>query len=71
MKYCKRCVLPDTKPGLVFDDKGVCSACRFVEIKKKIDWNQRTNDLIKICNEAKKLKKTYDCIVPGSGGKCQ
>ena len=69
MKYCKRCVLPDTKPGLVFDDKGVCSACRFVEIKKKIDWNQRTNDLIKICNEAKKLKKTYDCIVPVSGGK--
>ena len=34
MRYCKRCVLPDTKPGIIFDKEGVCSACRYVESKK-------------------------------------
>lgn len=69
MKYCKRCVLPDTKPGLIFDKDGICSACRFVEIKKDINWKSRIKDLEKICIEAKNRKKTYDCIVPVSGGK--
>ena len=28
MKYCKTCLYPDTKPDLLFDEDGVCSACR-------------------------------------------
>ena len=28
MKYCKRCVQPDTRPHVKFDDDGVCYACR-------------------------------------------
>ena len=27
MKYCKKCLYPDTKPQLIFDENGVCSAC--------------------------------------------
>jgi N-acetyl sugar amidotransferase len=69
MKYCKKCVLPDTKPGLKFDSQGVCSACRFAEIKKTINWSARTEQLVAICNKAKSLNKEYDCIVPVSGGK--
>lgn len=69
MKYCIKCVLPDTKPGLIFDSEGVCSACRFAEIKKTINWEERTVKLKEICERAKKLNKEYDCIVPVSGGK--
>ena len=38
MRYCKRCVLPDTKPGIVIDEYGICNVCRHVEAKKTIDW---------------------------------
>jgi len=57
MKYCKKCVLPDTKPGLNFDSDGICSACRFAVIKKSINWEERTIKLKEICERAKKFKK--------------
>ncbi len=28
MKFCKKCVMLDTKPDLHFDEKGVCYSCR-------------------------------------------
>ena len=28
MSICSRCVLPDTFPGISFDDQGVCNYCR-------------------------------------------
>ena len=40
MRYCKSCVLPDTKPGIFFDSQGVCSACRYVESKKSIEIDE-------------------------------
>jgi hypothetical protein len=27
-KFCSRCVLPDTFPGILFDERGVCQHCR-------------------------------------------
>ncbi len=69
MRYCKKCILPDTKPGLKFDENGICSACRFAEIKKTINWKERHENLITICEKAKSLNREYDCIVPVSGGK--
>ena len=70
MKYCKNCVLPNTKPGLFFDESGVCSACISVKRKEKIDWEQRKRDLKEICETIKrKNRHDYDCIVPVSGGK--
>ena len=29
--------MPDTKPGVVLDNKGLCNACRSVEKKNQID----------------------------------
>ena len=70
MRYCKRCVLPDTKPGVVFDEEGICSACRSVERKHKIDWSARADKLRKICDDIRGTNGNgYDCIVPVSGGK--
>lgn len=70
MRYCKRCVMPDTKPDIHFDEQGICNACRSFEKRKEIDWNARQEQLIEILNRYKsKNGKKWDCIVPVSGGK--
>ena len=70
MRFCKRCILPDTKPGVRFDEAGVCSACRSVELKHKIDWDARAAKLSEICDEIRgRNGNGYDCVVPVSGGK--
>jgi N-acetyl sugar amidotransferase len=70
MKYCKRCILPDTKPGLSFDNEGICNACRNFEKRAEIDWNHREIELISILNKYRSQDgNNYDCIIPVSGGK--
>ena len=70
MKYCKKCVLPDVRPGIKLNKYGVCSGCIGHETKKnQINWNKRYRDLLKIFGKVKKKSTTYDCIVPVSGGK--
>jgi len=69
MKYCTKCLYPDTKPDLSFNEEGVCSACTAYEAREGIDWGKRQKEFQELCEEAKKKKKTYDCIVPVSGGK--
>lgn len=39
MRYCKKCTMPDTRPGITFDAEGVCSACRHYENRKNVDWD--------------------------------
>jgi N-acetyl sugar amidotransferase len=48
---------------------GICDACRFNEIKKKINWHHREKELLKLLNKHRSSNRNYDCIVPGSGGK--
>lgn len=70
MKYCKKCVQPDTRPGIYFNEDGVCGACLYEEEKEKIDWNARIKELQDIAEWAKKTTKgTYDCAIGISGGK--
>lgn len=70
MNYCTRCVLPSTKPGLVLDAEGVCSACRSVERKHLIDWDQRAARLREIADKIRGSNGNgYECVVPVSGGK--
>ena len=28
MRYCKKCVMPDTRPGITFNEAGICSGCQ-------------------------------------------
>ena len=69
MKYCTKCVLPETHETVKFDTEGVCNVCRQAEQKHgNIDWDTRGRMLDKIV-ETYKNKGEYDCIVPFSGGK--
>lgn len=69
IKYCKRCTISNQRPRISFDEEGVCSACRYAEQKEKINWLDRENELIDLCNQHRKNNGGYDVIVPCSGGK--
>lgn len=68
--YCRRCVMPSTKPDLQLDGEGICNACRNYERRKEINWENRKSELIKILKKYQNSDgNNWDCIVPVSGGK--
>ena len=70
LKYCKKCLIPDSKPDILFDQEGVCNACRNFENREIVNWDDRKNELTLIFEKYKsKNKSNWDCIVPVSGGK--
>ena len=70
IRLCTRCIYPDTKPDLFFDEEGVCSACRSFESRAAVDWVERRAELEKLIARHRSADgRNYDCIVPVSGGK--
>ena len=69
MKYCKNCIMPDTRPDQIFDNNGICNACLSFNKNNEINWSERENELNKIIDEAKKRSSCWDCVIPSSGGK--
>jgi len=70
MKVCKKCIQPDTRPGIQFDSEGICPPCRFAEAHARIDWAKRRQELEKLADFGRKHNVSgYDCIVSVSGGK--
>jgi N-acetyl sugar amidotransferase len=82
--FCKKCCYSNQRPSstkefkhtkdskketLVFDEEGVCDACRFAEKKNAINWQEREEHLLELLSRHRKSDGSYDCIVPGSGGK--
>lgn len=83
--YCKKCVVSNQRPNssieysntreakkatINFDEAGVCDACNFAERKRHgIDWVDRERQLRELCDKHRRNDGSYDCIVPGSGGK--
>jgi len=70
MKICTRCILPETFPGIQFDNDGVCNHCRsFKGIKElKEDKKKYEQKFIKLLEKYRRTDY-YDCIVAYSGGK--
>ncbi len=65
MRRCTRCILPETFPGIHFDEEGVCNYCReYTPISVK-GHNALEDALEKFRGKGKQ----YDCIVPVSGGR--
>jgi len=70
MKFCTNCVMPETKPDLHFNDKGVCAACQSYMNRKAVDWDQRYKELAALLEKYRSRdNSTWDCVVPVSGGK--
>lgn len=83
--FCKKCVISNQRPNsaveydhikeskkktIQFDENGVCDACNFAEKKhNQIDWDERERNLRELLDKHRSKDGSYDCIVPGSGGK--
>ena len=45
--YCKKCLMPNTRPRIEFDQGGVCNACRHAEDKwNSVYWDKRKEEFI-------------------------
>ena len=70
VRYCRKCVISNQRPRIQFDDAGVCSACRFAEVKRDvIDWKAREEELVRLCDRHRRNDGRFDVLVPSSGGK--
>lgn len=84
VQFCTRCVMSNQRPTsaiefkhtkdskkttMSFDEEGVCDACRANEQKNSINWDKREEELLELLDKYRKNDGSYDCLVPGSGGK--
>jgi N-acetyl sugar amidotransferase len=83
--FCKKCVMSNQRPSsaveydhtitskkqtLHFDEKGVCDACNWAQMKDEtVDWAARERELRDLCDRYRRTDGRYDVICPGSGGK--
>ena len=70
MKICTKCVLPETFPGIRFNDEGVCNQClehktSANEPAKQAEYRNKFAALI----EENRKKGAYDALMCYSGGK--
>ena len=71
MTYCTRCCYPIVAATpLTVDKDGVCSGCRTHDEQKTVNWERRERMFRELCDDYRsKSGKTYDCLIPVSGGK--
>ena len=50
LKYCTKCLMPDTRPNIKFVD-GICTACINFEKQKTTDWKKRLDELKALCDK--------------------
>ena len=83
--FCKKCVISNQRPAsipefqhkrhregakyLYIHEDGICDACKHSEGKEEIDWEKREKELIALLDKHRSKDGSYDCLVPGSGGK--
>lgn len=62
--------MPETKPDILFDAHGICSACVHHERRAEVDWTQRREQLTEVLDRYRSGDSNrYDCLIPVSGGK--
>ena len=85
VKFCCKCVISNQRPNsavefkhtsdskketIHFDSNGICDACKMAERKEdEIDWDLREKELKELLDKYRKNDGSFDCLVPGSGGK--
>ena len=70
MRRCTRCVLPETFPGIQFDEDGLCQHCRRQPSPERRD-EQRAQLRARFEAMAQEVREEpgYQCLVSWSGGK--
>ena len=70
MRYCRRCLQPDSRPGTEFVE-GVCPACEFKLTSTEKDWQNRKRVLKQVVHSRKAIghPSGHDSILGVSGGK--
>ncbi len=71
MRVCKKCVLPESYPGIEFDEDGVCNFCIQYEEEEKVSAGKHFENEAELVECLKKYKNSsnrYDVLVPVSGG---
>jgi len=72
MRWCKNCLEPDTRPGQVFDEDGICTPCHFQKFGTTPQaWEERRAELRDVVDwaQARRSPGKYDCVIGVSGGK--
>ena len=68
--FCKKCVVSNQRPRIIFNEEGVCSACEYAYRKNHvIDWDVRERELRELLDKYRSADGSFDVIVPASGGK--
>ena len=53
IRFCNKCVMSNQRPRIVFDDDGICSACRYAEMKENlINWDEREKMLLDLLDSS-------------------
>lgn len=71
IQYCKKCVMPSTRPGITFNSDGICSACQSYDNRKNVDYSKRWEEFKVLCDKYRGMNgpNGYDCMIAVSGGK--
>ena len=69
IRFCSKCLTPNTRPRVVFSPEGVCNACLNAEEKGSINWEDREKEFLSYLDSFRSNDGPYDCVVPFSGGK--
>lgn len=70
MKICKACVLPETFPGISFDDEGWCSSCRRYKGRdSREQLKKHFKEKFLVILEKTRNTGPYDALMAYSGGK--
>lgn len=75
MRICSKCVLPQTFPGISFNNEGICNYCQAFKDKnknifdEKKKYEQRFLDLLAKIHTSRLTPYTYDILMSYSGGK--
>ena len=82
--FCKKTLMSNQRPSstqefshkslekkntLIFDKKGISESWHYAQQKKKINFEKREKELLKLLDKHRGKHGEFDCVVPGSGGK--
>jgi N-acetyl sugar amidotransferase len=67
--WCTNCLSMSTRPRISFDYRGWCNACRWMEKKQTLNWDERSKELVQLLDKHRRSDGGFDCLVPVSGGK--